>query len=228
MLNVELRHDNESLAGLQFWFMIHTFCGNRMLQRISWHCVKFELVSHSIPLTSLRNIAVVKAMSRQMSRISFQILRPSYAHPIFTSLGSLSENILLEQIAASKNIKKRLAHIGASYIQSCGRKFSVLESLVCWICSKDQEQTQALARENDALFKTYVLRRTLGIGGRKMICCMLLKNLPTPQPHVPLSEQSTGPKQSVCLQDKERKQTAICKPLCNTWLGKGSSCSLSD
>lgn len=146
-----------------------------------------------------------------------------------TSLGSLSENILLEQIAASKNIKNRLAHIGASYIQSCGRKFSVLESLVCWICSKDQEQTQALARENDALFKTYALRRTLGIGGRKMICCMLLKNLPTPQPHVPPpSEQSTGPKQSVCLQDKERKQTAICKPLCNTWLGKGSSCSLSD
>ena len=80
-----------------------------------------------------------------------------------------------------------------------------------------------------SLFKTYVLRRTLGIGGRKMICCMLLKNLPTPQPHVPPpSEQSTGPKQSMCLQDKERKQTAICKPLCNTWLGKGSSCSLSD
>ena len=68
-----------------------------------------------------------------------------------------------------------------------------------------------------SLFKTYALRRTLGIGGRKMICCMLLKNLPTPQPHVPPpSEQSTGPKQSMCLQDKERKQTAMCKPLCNT------------
>lgn len=62
---------------------------------------------HDTPLTSLRNIAVVKAMSRQLSRISFQILRPSYANPI-TSSGSFSEIACWNKWQQAKNIKKKI------------------------------------------------------------------------------------------------------------------------